>query len=422
MEQRERHQQDQDDFQRRDDRLTSQAMAFPTRGSMYYLPDEMLMANPPVVSNSNPMMPSLFRTEPPSNYSTVSMLDMSSGSPLWHDSSMTDPWMMALPGCSLYLDTQNPVWDQSLYRSPSTENMLLGIEPLEQQPFLPKEQEGSISGRFPTNYTHMPTQMQGIYDPPNDFVGSMENTMFLEPGSALESSSRTRETTSLTPSATHTRTEDISTEGIRMSQIDNHDKPYAYLIYEALRSAEGHRLTLQGIYRWFEENTNKGNDSNSKGWQNSVRHNLSMNAGFVMQNEPASPGNPKTSYWTLTEEAIQKGIHSTTRYRTVGLKKATKSEISSPRRRESGRKGGKASAKLRRIGHESLEYSGYQKFASSSSRIVCQKYGQIAATEPANSLSQMPTMSNIAPFYAVDPSVVTNLSTSTHVRSDTENH
>lgn len=59
--------------------------------------------------------------------------------------------------------------------------------------------------------------------------------------------------------------------------VGNHDKPYAYLLYEALRSSKDHKMSLQEIYRWFEENTNKANDPQSKGWQSSIRHNLSMN-------------------------------------------------------------------------------------------------------------------------------------------------
>lgn len=58
----------------------------------------------------------------------------------------------------------------------------------------------------------------------------------------------------------------------------NGDPPYSLLIYQALTSAPGMKLPLQGIYSWFEKNTTKGKDQNSKGWQNSIRHNLSMNA------------------------------------------------------------------------------------------------------------------------------------------------
>lgn len=51
---------------------------------------------------------------------------------------------------------------------------------------------------------------------------------------------------------------------------------YAKLIYRAFLSTPRHAMTLQEIYQWFRDNTDKGK-SESKGWQNSVRHNLSMN-------------------------------------------------------------------------------------------------------------------------------------------------
>ena len=55
------------------------------------------------------------------------------------------------------------------------------------------------------------------------------------------------------------------------------DEPYAKLIYRALMSAPNHSMVLQEIYQWFRNNTTKGS-SDTKGWMNSIRHNLSMNA------------------------------------------------------------------------------------------------------------------------------------------------
>jgi hypothetical protein len=54
------------------------------------------------------------------------------------------------------------------------------------------------------------------------------------------------------------------------------DEPYAQLIYKAFMSRDRHAMTLQEIYQWFRENTDKAKAEN-KGWQNSIRHNLSMN-------------------------------------------------------------------------------------------------------------------------------------------------
>lgn len=55
------------------------------------------------------------------------------------------------------------------------------------------------------------------------------------------------------------------------------EPPYAKLIYNALMDAPDHKLVLREIYTWISNNTEKAKDPAFKGWQNSVRHNLSMN-------------------------------------------------------------------------------------------------------------------------------------------------
>ncbi|KAK0104433.1 hypothetical protein ONS95_004724 [Cadophora gregata] len=64
-------------------------------------------------------------------------------------------------------------------------------------------------------------------------------------------------------------------------EVDDHnaEEPYAKLIYRALMSRPNHSMVLQEIYQWFRENTQKGS-AVTKGWMNSIRHNLSMNAAF----------------------------------------------------------------------------------------------------------------------------------------------
>ena len=62
-------------------------------------------------------------------------------------------------------------------------------------------------------------------------------------------------------------------------------EPYAQLIYRALMSAPNHAMVLKEIYEWFEQNTDKAKiapSSSAKGWQNSIRHNLSMNGVRVL--------------------------------------------------------------------------------------------------------------------------------------------
>jgi hypothetical protein len=55
------------------------------------------------------------------------------------------------------------------------------------------------------------------------------------------------------------------------------EQPYAQLIYQALLGADNHTMILRDIYDWFLKYTDKAAASETKGWQNSIRHNLSMN-------------------------------------------------------------------------------------------------------------------------------------------------
>lgn len=53
--------------------------------------------------------------------------------------------------------------------------------------------------------------------------------------------------------------------------------PYAQLIYKALKNSKDYSMSLQDLYAWFQENTDKCKPG-QRGWMNSIRHNLSMNA------------------------------------------------------------------------------------------------------------------------------------------------
>ncbi|KAK6948992.1 hypothetical protein Daesc_009064 [Daldinia eschscholtzii] len=156
-------------------------------------------------------------------------------------------------------------------------------------------------------------------------------------------------------------------EGLEENEQESEkaDGPYAQLIHQAFMSRRTRAMTLQEIYQWFRENTDKektdkGNKRN--GWQNSIRHNLSMNHAFVRRERKASSDDPlngsgeakKISQWVLEEWAVN-GVQSTTRYRSKGSSNRRAKSRSSSRtnahasaRAMSGRKGGKKAAASKR--------------------------------------------------------------------------
>ncbi|KAK8166554.1 hypothetical protein IWX90DRAFT_216665 [Phyllosticta citrichinensis] len=135
-----------------------------------------------------------------------------------------------------------------------------------------------------------------------------------------------------------------SGEGGMCDSSADKTEPYAKLIHRCLMQAPNKEMVLRDIYNWFKNNTSKAADKRTKGWQNSIRHNLSMNGAFQKVEVPAGGDQKKGNMWRLTPEAVRDGVKSTTRYRLNNKSHRSKASCSdsSSQRADAGKKGGLA--------------------------------------------------------------------------------
>ncbi|KAI5199307.1 hypothetical protein E4T39_06286 [Aureobasidium subglaciale] len=198
----------------------------------------------------------------------------------------------------------------------------------------------------------------------NSFYQSINQILPLSDVPALEYDSTSDEhaysrrqwTDSPIPDEVHS----LENTGEADDNLENSDPCYAELLRQALMEKEDdHTMLLKDLYEWVRTHSSKAQDPNNKGWQNSVRHNLSMNAvstlnvsqaafAYKMQAFERVPpsnqeaGTKKTSYWRLTKHAVDYGIRSTTRYRKDSKRKTQRNPNPAPIRVQAGAKGGQA--------------------------------------------------------------------------------
>ncbi|KAH0597657.1 hypothetical protein MHUMG1_05037 [Metarhizium humberi] len=170
-------------------------------------------------------------------------------------------------------------------------------------------------------------------------------------------------------------------------ETEKPDEPYAKLIYKAFMTRPNYSMTLQEIYQWFREHTTKA-VTETGGWQNSIRHNLSMNAAFRKRDKvvskasrnlsSATEASKRVNEWVLEDWAVRDGVQSTTRYRQKTYAKragsAGRNGVEtwavghSVKRALSGRKGGCAT-RAARVGRTS-PYGQLMQFPHHSQQVL----------------------------------------------------
>jgi pSer/pThr/pTyr-binding forkhead associated (FHA) protein len=134
----------------------------------------------------------------------------------------------------------------------------------------------------------------------------------------------------------------------------SHIKPaftYGQLISQALMTSDNEMATLNDIYEYMKRNyAHYRRPEFYKGWQNSIRHNLSLNAGFkVRQRGPEDTG--KGGYWCFAPDMRESMISD-----AWGPKSARKSP---PKRREnSGTPTSSPGPKVQRTTHDPGDRDG----------------------------------------------------------------
>lgn len=99
--------------------------------------------------------------------------------------------------------------------------------------------------------------------------------------------------------------------GFGQSKAKPSSVSYAGLIGQAIKSSSDMRLSLSEVYDWISS-TYPFFEKGDRGWQNSIRHNLSLNKSFIkIEREANMPG--KGGWWAIKrghEDRFQNGLYN----------------------------------------------------------------------------------------------------------------
>ncbi|XP_077173222.1 forkhead box protein J1.2-like [Paroedura picta] len=185
------------------------------------------------------------------------------------------------------------------------------------------------------------------------------------------------------------------------SQSDGQAKPpysYATLICMAMRASQEAKLSLSAIYAWIRENFRYYRHAEPS-WQNSIRHNLSLNKCF--QKVPRGKGEPgKGGFWQIDPrytDALLNGVFP--RKRMPALPSPSVDARPGPCRRERGDGGGRAGVKGKQPRTETLSCAPGEPLGAADSEDL-ELRAALGALVPAEDL---PPLSHQLPLGSLGP-------------------